>query len=235
MTKTEPPIRPGPERAREADRFRGCLLGGAVGDALGAAVEFDPLAAIRERFGPAGIRDYAPAYERLGAITDDTQMTLFTAEGLLRAFVRASLRGVGPVFESVTAHAYLRWLRTQGERHRLEFGEAGWLLGKRELHSRRSPGNTCLAALKTMKELGAPADNESKGCGGVMRMAPVALFVHAAWPGDDERATFAFELGANLAGLTHGHVTGKLASGAFVAILMARPARVARGDRCRGG
>ena len=62
-------------------RFRGCLLGGAVGDALGALVEFLSLAEIRAAFGPDGIRDFAPAYGQLGAITDDTQTAVFTAEG----------------------------------------------------------------------------------------------------------------------------------------------------------
>ena len=75
------------------DRFLGCLLGGAVGDALGAPVEFMSRAAILGKFGPDGITDYAPIYGGLGRITDDTQMTLFTAEGLLRAWVRGSLRG----------------------------------------------------------------------------------------------------------------------------------------------
>jgi hypothetical protein len=70
-----------------------CLLGGAVGDALGAPVEFLSLAQIRSHFGSAGIRDFAEAYGRVGAITDDTQMTLFTAEGLLRATVRGHERG----------------------------------------------------------------------------------------------------------------------------------------------
>jgi ADP-ribosyl-[dinitrogen reductase] hydrolase len=55
------------------DRFRGCLLGGAVGDALGAAVEFKSRAAILEIFGPDGITDYAPIYGGLCRITDDTQ------------------------------------------------------------------------------------------------------------------------------------------------------------------
>lgn len=45
----------------ELDRYRGCLLGGAVGDALGAAVEFDDIAAIRDRFGSDGILDPAEA------------------------------------------------------------------------------------------------------------------------------------------------------------------------------
>ena len=36
------------------DRYRGCLLGGAVGDALGAGIEFASLAEIRRKHGPAG-------------------------------------------------------------------------------------------------------------------------------------------------------------------------------------
>ncbi len=89
------------------DRFKGCLLGGAVGDALGAPVEFMTLKNIRAQFGPQGIRDFAPVYGRLGAITDDTQMTLFTAEGMIRSYTRACERGISSG-ESVTAHAYKR-------------------------------------------------------------------------------------------------------------------------------
>jgi ADP-ribosylglycohydrolase len=74
-------------------RALGCILGGAAGDALGAPVEFMKRSEILARFGPQGIRDFAPAYGRIGAITDDTQMTLFTAEGLIRAWVRGLDRG----------------------------------------------------------------------------------------------------------------------------------------------
>src|SRR5512145_1584678 len=97
------------------DHFSACILGGAVGDALGAAVEFIPLDLIRRKYGDAGITDYDETYGRRGAITDDTQMTLFTAEGLLRAIARRRHKGVcRPA--SVIHHAYIRWLRTQGER-----------------------------------------------------------------------------------------------------------------------
>ena len=72
------------------------------------------LSAIRAKFGPAGITDLAPAYGRVGAITDDTQMALFTAEGLLRADARWRGRGICHV-PSVVRHAYLRWLHTQAE------------------------------------------------------------------------------------------------------------------------
>jgi ADP-ribosylglycohydrolase len=76
------------------ERIKGCLLGGAVGDALGAPVEFLEWSVIEARFGPQGIIDFVPAYGITGAITDDTQMMLFTAEGLIRAYVRGSSRGV---------------------------------------------------------------------------------------------------------------------------------------------
>lgn len=194
------------------DRIRGSLLGGAVGDALGAAVEFLSLSEIRERFGLAGVRDYAPAYGRRGAITDDTQMTLFTAEGVLRAWVRAEERGICGV-PGVIHHAYLRWLLTQGMRpeHLDErIGTDGWLFATKALHSRRAPGNTCLSALRSSDSLTGPevARNNSKGCGGVMRVAPVGLF--AGMIGDDDRV---FGMAADAAALTHGHPSGYLSAG----------------------
>src|SRR5687768_8335795 len=91
------------------DHFSGCLLGGAVGDALGAAVEFIPIDLIRKKYGAAGITDFDETYGRRGAITDDTQMTLFTAEGALRAIARERLKGICDP-PSVIHQAYLRWL-----------------------------------------------------------------------------------------------------------------------------
>ena len=63
------------------EHFTGCLLGGAVGDALGWPVEFDSIEAITKEYGPAGILDLLPGEGGLFEITDDTQMTLFTAGG----------------------------------------------------------------------------------------------------------------------------------------------------------
>lgn len=210
------------QRRTVLGRFRGCLLGGAVGDALGAPVEFMARNEILARFGPQGITGYAPAYGGLGTITDDTQMTLFTAEGLIRGWVRSCFKGI-TTYSGVTAHAYLRWLQTQSERPTcdIDFGtnETGWLFQQPQLHSRRAPGNTCLAALKAMKSLGVPASNTSKGCGGVMRMAPVGLF---AWRlRDRELPQEAFRLATELAALTHGHPTGALTGGVLAVLVMA--------------
>lgn len=191
-----------------------------MGDALGAPVEFMTREQIVRRFGPNGITDYAPAYGGLGRITDDTQMTLFTAEGLLRAWVRGCLRGITS-FPGVTAKAYLRWLRTQGEHPTCDVdfdaNETGWLFQQQQLHSPRAPGNTCLSALKSMKSPGQPAPNDSKGCGGVMRVAPVGLFVWRRGQSPDD----AFDLGAKLASLTHGHPSGYLPAGALAVLIHA--------------
>ena len=97
----------------DVTHFRGCLLGGAVGDALGAPVEFMSLEEIRSRFGPRGVTGLEEGAWPAGSITDDTQMTLFTAEGVLRAQVRGALKGIVHP-PSVVDHAYARWLHTQG-------------------------------------------------------------------------------------------------------------------------
>ncbi|MHB8369386.1 MAG: ADP-ribosylglycohydrolase family protein [Leptospirales bacterium] len=94
-------------------RYRGCLLAGAVGDALGAPIEMMSLSEIRKQFGEGGLTTLAPAYGGIGMITDDTQMSLFTAEGLLRAQARQNDRGLcNPQW--IVKRAYFRWLMTQG-------------------------------------------------------------------------------------------------------------------------
>lgn len=189
--------------ATARSRIRGCLLAGAVGDALGAPVEFMSLAEIRRTYGPAGVTGFAPAYGRAGgAITDDTQMTLFTTEGLIRALVRYSHRGIVHP-PSVVQRAYLRWLLTQDSASPPHDGD-GWLITTGQLHSQRAPGNTCLAALRSGRAgtIDEPI-NDSKGCGGVMRVASVGLTT-AADP---------FRLAADCAALTHGHPSGYLPAG----------------------
>lgn len=97
-------------------RIAGCRLGGAVGDALGAPVEFWSLARIRRQFGPGGIRDFVPAHGKVGAITDDTQMTLFTAEGLIRAHLSQTDSPATDRAAECLHRADPRWLATQGDR-----------------------------------------------------------------------------------------------------------------------
>ncbi len=194
--------------------FQGCLLGGAVGDVLGAAIEFDAIETIRRKFGEQGLTDHAPAYGRIGAITDDTQMTLFTAEGLLRGETRRRYREMSGGIR-VIYHAYLRWLETQGVKLNDEeiksfvYDVQSWRRDLPELNSRRAPGNTCLSALQSgeMGTIETPI-NHSKGCGGVMRVAPVGLV-----------GLKPFILASKVAAITHGHPSGYLSAGVLALII----------------
>ncbi|MFI6153366.1 ADP-ribosylglycohydrolase family protein [Kitasatospora sp. NPDC051170] len=203
------------------DRVRGALLGGAIGDALGWPVEFLQLHQIQEKFGPDGVREL-PAGPGPVEVTDDTQMTLFTAEGLIRGFVRGWSGGGGSVPEAVHG-AYRRWLRTQyqpqpdAEPQQRPYD--GWLLRQPFLYARRAPGNACLSGVSEHPEFEAPAaigrpgpiNPGSKGCGTVMRSAPFGL----ARLGVEQ----SFGLAVQCAQLTHGHPTGYLAAGAFAALV----------------
>ncbi|WP_370124357.1 ADP-ribosylglycohydrolase family protein [Streptacidiphilus sp. MAP12-33] len=211
---TAPADAAGPTRA---ERVRGCLLGGALGDALGWPVEFQRLERILDRHGPEGVRTMAAPHGGLAEITDDTQMTLFTAEGLLQADATTSTSVVPAVHA-----AYRRWLRTQCEAAPQpgEPGESG-LLAEPWLYASRAPGNACLSGLESHAVPPAsvpvpsggrgPVNPDSKGCGTVMRSAPFGLL--GLGP---ERA---FRLASDCAQLTHGHPTGALAAGAFAALV----------------
>ncbi|HCJ09991.1 MAG TPA: hypothetical protein DHW14_02345, partial [Clostridiales bacterium] len=148
------------------------------------------------RFGPEGVQELEP-WRGLpaGSFTDDTQMTLATARGLLAA-AESVLAGDHETAARAVYGEYLRWLDLQDD----------------PFH-RRGPGQTCLSALLSGR-LGTVAEplNLSKGCGGVMRVAPVGL----ALPGRPDEA---FALGAATAAITHGHPCGYGSAGCAAAIV----------------
>jgi ADP-ribosylglycohydrolase len=203
-------------KLRTTEPIRGCMLGGAVGDALGAPVEFLGSHEITDAYGADGITELAEAYGRVGAITDDTQMALFTAEGLMRAQNRALERGLSGI-PDVLRYAYQRWLYTQ--RHELRESSHvrenldGWLIEVPELHAQRAPGATCLSALESglARSVARPLNN-SKGCGGVMRIAPVGLLLR-------DGAFDVFDVGCEIAAITHGHPAGYLSAGYLASVV----------------
>lgn len=197
------------------DRVLGCLLGGAVGDAFGYAVEFDSLAQIRQRFGKQGLTRPLFQQDRL-VVSDDTQMTLFTLEGILRS-TDAHGGIVSPSLLEEIRHAYLDWYDTQSGNQAASSSLHGTLGARASLRVKRAPGNTCLAALKVgARGTIAERINDSKGCGGVMRTAPIGLL----------QDTDLFDLGARAAALTHGHVEGWTPAGILPRIV----SRLIRGE-----
>lgn len=199
---------------RDIDHFRGCIIGGAVGDALGLPVEFMKYDAIIAKYGLKGIQGFDIKEGRQAEITDDTQMTIFTIEGLLRANTREHHYGLVHI-PSVLHNAYIRWLHTQGvigsNKQDIIKKLDGWVSGIEGLKNRRGPGRTCLTSLMSGK-MGTIQDpiNDSKGCGGVMRVAPVGLLF------DRKKA---FTMGCEIAAITHGHPSGYLSAGVLASII----------------
>ena len=108
------------------DKIRGCLFGGAVGDALGYPVEFMGEKAIFSQYGDKGIQEYElDPISGKALISDDTQMTLFTANGLLVGDTRGHMRGIQGPPHSYVHNAYHDWMRTQD----ISFAESRKLKG----------------------------------------------------------------------------------------------------------
>ena len=198
------------------NRIQGSLLAGAAGDALGYSVEFMGEDEISRRFGANGITEYC-LYNGLARISDDTQMTLFTATGLLFGTTRGMTRGIMGDYSDYIRFSYKEWYRTQTERYPLpESYHFSWLINIPELFSRRAPGNTCMSALASEK-YGTIDDpiNHSKGCGGVMRVAPVGLYFSR----NQIPIEASDRIAAEAAAITHGHELGWLPAAALAHIV----------------
>lgn len=138
-------------------------------------------------------------------------MTLFTAEGLLLADNSSD-------YINYIREAYKCWYRMQTETYPLPDKPDSTLLKTPELFSRRAPGMTCLSAI----EYGAKGTldnhiNNSKGCGGVMRVAPIGLF----FADTDISYEESDMLAAEAAALTYGHDLGFIPATALAHIVRA--------------
>jgi ADP-ribosylglycohydrolase len=189
------------------EHLKASLLAGAVGDALGWPIEFKNHEYITQKYGPLGLTDLIPNHANIAEITDDTQMTLFTMEGIFNYLYSSRFASLAEAVH----HSYLRWYKTQISKYvstsTIDFD----LMSYPQLFHQRSPGTTCMSALRSgvMGTVEKPI-NDSKGCGGVMRAAPVGYFFEK-----DE----AFDHGCSVAAITHGHPLGYLSSGALAYLM----------------
>lgn len=198
-------------KAQTRDRIRGSLIGGAIGDALGYPIEFMSRNSIFSQYGRRGITTFSLDRQGKALISDDTQMTLFTANGLLFGVTRGYTHGVAGPPESYVRFAYLDWYYTQGGGADVKFQPHTWLHSLPELNSLRAPGNTCLSACEALLHH-REVKNYSKGCGGIMRVAPMALLCAGYWS-RNKRFYGEAEMdkaGAEIAAITHKHPLGFL-------------------------
>ena len=196
-------------RLRTKDRIRGSMMAGAAGDALGYTVEFMSRRSTIAQYGSKGITKFDLSSDGKALVSDDTQMTLFTACGMLMGVTRGYMRGIGGQPEKYVDGAYLDWYYTQTGRKKKMLTDDfhyTWLRDLPELAHRRAPGNTCLSACESLLQ-GKDVQNHSKGCGGIMRVAPMALLMAGYWSRNKSfyNVQQMDEAGAEVAAVTHKH------------------------------
>lgn len=196
-------------KLKTKDRIRGSLMAGASGDALGYSVEFMSRKSILAQYGTKGITKFDLSSEGKALVSDDTQMTLFTACGMLMGVTRGYMRGIGGQPEGYVEGAYLDWYYTQtGKKKEMLTDDFHytWLRDLPELAHRRAPGNTCLSACESLLQH-KEVQNNSKGCGGIMRVAPMALLMAGYWSRGESfyNVQQMDEAGAEVAAVTHKH------------------------------
>lgn len=197
---------------RRIDRFKGCMIGGAIGDAMGYPVEFHKDYEIKELYN--GFVDKYELRNGVAQISDDTQMSLFTAVGLLVGTTRADLRGISAPYTSYIWNEYKDWYKMQTSQP-IEYTHS-WLVNVKELGENRAPGTTCMQVLSQEKigTITKPINN-SKGCGGIMRVAPIALYLTQR----NYKMEHICIIAAQSAALTHGHELGYIPAAMLTYIL----------------
>lgn len=213
-------------KRRVKDCIRGSLMAGAAGDALGYPVEFMSRNAILARYGDKGITEFKLDSDGKALVSDDTQMTLFTANGMLMGLTRGYMRGIGGDPKDYVDGAYIDWYYTQTVNKKSECDDFHytWLRDLPELAHRRAPGITCLNACESLLAH-RDVENNSKGCGGIMRVAPMGLldasFKESGGSGFYYKTVYLAEAGAHIARVTHLHPLGYLPA-ALMTLLLSR-------------
>ena len=148
-------------------QFQGCIVGLAVGDALGYPAEFRVRKDLLAAFGPDGITDFVTLEDKRlpqkifigakhppGTYTDDTQMSIAVAEGLLEA----GGDDIDSLMKAIGKH-FIAWHYSP--------------------ENNRAPGQACTQGTLNFeegipwRESGVP---DSKGCGSAMRVSPIGIF-----------------------------------------------------------
>lgn len=165
---------------------------GALCDALGYPLEFDQ--------NPQDIKIEHPL-----EFSDDTQMTLFTMEGLTQDDIEKAM---------------LDWYHTQIQS--IDYNYMCWFYGDARMHRRKYPGNTCLSSMKLLnknqdKMFYIRPENDSKGNGALIRSAPFGFINKPS--GFFEIHEHSFCESFSNSQLTHDHMLSKLSCGTFAMIL----------------
>ena len=202
--------------ALQQTSYRGCLLGMAVGDAMGFTVDHRSLAEIQEDYGPNGLLGY-DLVNGYADVTSNTQLAAFTCNGLLFGVTRGQMTGKMAPFIKYIALACCEWAASQRTSGRPARNYC-WLPRRAEI-CRRHCMETRMVETLERRNLGAletPANNYS-GPFGLTAAIAVGLFYD-----EDRMDQWEIDrLGAEAVALTHGSPTAFL-SGAVLAHIMSK-------------
>ena len=204
--------------------YRGCLLGMAVGDAMGYTVDSRSWAEIQEDYGPNGLLGY-DLVNGYAEITSYTQLAAFTCNGLLLGLTIGQMTGKMFPFVQYIALSTREWAYSQRSWGRPEQTRC-WLLQQSDICHRHCMDTSMLDTLGR-KHLGTPEEprNNFSNPSGLTTAIGVGLFFHPdrTDQGDIDR------LGAEAVALTHGNPSAFL-TGFVLSHLISRLAQNPEAD-----
>jgi ADP-ribosyl-[dinitrogen reductase] hydrolase len=187
------------------------IQAGAIGDAFGYQVEFQSMQQIQILYGEKGIKYHASSEKDA---SDDTQMTLFLWDAV-KTYIKENNTFSLEDFTKDAHKAFKNWYETQINRYSALSNNEG-LMGFKELYKRQAPGNTCMSALHNNTNRSVKFKiNDSKGCGSVMRVAPLLVLKEHYKLTSEEL----FDVSAHQAAITHGNDEGMSATAFFTVLL----------------
>ena len=202
--------------AIQQSAYRGCLLGLAVGDAMGYTVDNRSWAEIQEDYGPNGLLGY-DLVNGYAEVTSNTQLAAFACNGLLFGLTRGQMTGKMAPFVKYIALADCEWAASQRAWGRPSRNYC-WLPRREEICRRHCMDTRMLETLsqRNLGTLETPTNNYA-GPYGLTGAIGVGLFYseHRMDQWENDR------LGAEVVALTHGNPTAFL-SGAVLAHIMSK-------------
>ena len=175
--------------------YQGCLLGLAVGDAMGYTVDDNTLDEIRETYGPNGLLGY-DLVNGYADVTSYTQLAAYTANGLLVGFSR----GKTDHYLRYIVMAMREWAKRQ-HFPRAPEDSPFWIAKLPELRRRHNRDARTLDALR-FETLGTPDTpiNQAGAPGAITMAVAIGLFFNSKRMEPAQIGTLAVESIA----LTHG-------------------------------
>ena len=210
--------------ALQQSSYRGCLLGMAVGDAMGYTVDNRSWQEIQEDYGPNGLLGY-DLVNGYADVTSYTQLAAFTCNGLLLGLTRGQMLGKMAPFVKYIEVAFREWCGSQRPWGR-PMRNYCWLPRRPELCRRHCMDTRMLDTLQRERlgTLETPKNNDP-GPASITAAIGVGLFYDPDRMDQQEIG----RLGAEAVALTHGSPTAFL-SGAVLAHIMSRLTRTPRGN-----